>query len=98
VESEEVLGRFKHAVERVLSLRSLFLIVNLTLPLPRCIAVVGFPWLQLGHFRFKRLPKWQINSSVTLSRALRFDSSSDEAETNTSLSDREEVMMFHFYM
>lgn len=76
-----------------------FLTKNLALSLPGCIAAaLGFPWLQLGHFRFKRLQKWQINSSVTLSRALRFDSSSDEAETNTSLSDREEVMMFHFYI
>lgn len=68
-------------------------------PFTGCIAAaLGFPWLQLGHFRFKRLPKWQINSSVTLSRAPRFDSSSVEAETNTSLFDREEVMMFHFYI
>lgn len=81
----------------ILAQRSLFFTMNLTLSLLSCIAVAtGFPWLQLGHFRFKRLPKWQINSSLTLSRALRFDSSSDEAETNTCLSDREEVMMFHF--
>lgn len=82
-----------------LAQRLLLLTINLTLALPDCIAAAeGFPRLQLGHFRFKRHPKWQINFFMTLSRAPRFNSSSDEAETNSPLSDREEVMMFQFHI